>query len=193
MENPRQKWNRHWGERAERSEGPDSWLLRALPFIPLSGTALDIACGAGRNALFLAGRGWRVTGVDLSEVGLAQLQREASAVGVPIVTSCIDLEAAPVLPSGPFDLVLQFFYLQRDLFPALLQAVRPGGVAVVRTFSAAGDFPTTGPRNPDIVLRPGELLQRFAGWEILLHEEGVEPSKKGGGLAGIVARRPASP
>jgi hypothetical protein len=72
----------------------------------------------------------------------------------------------------------------------LRESLRPGGIAVIRTFSSAGPFPG-GPENKDIVLRPGELLEIFSGWEILLHEEGLEPSeKKGGSLAGIVARRP---
>jgi len=62
---------------------------------------------------------------------------------------------------------------------------------VVRTFSRAGSFPG-GLANSDFVLNPGELLELFSGWEILLHEEGLEPSKKGGSLAGIVARRPVS-
>jgi len=62
---------------------------------------------------------------------------------------------------------------------------------VVRTFSRAGSFPG-GLDNPDFVLNPGELPDLFSGWEILLHEEGLEPSKKGGSLAGIVARRPVS-
>jgi serine/threonine protein kinase len=79
--------------------------------------------------------------------------------------------------------------LHRPLLPQLLQAVRPGGVAVLRTFSSAGAF-AGGPGNPAFVLRPGELLEIFAGWDILLHEEGIEPSRKGGALAGIVARRP---
>ncbi len=189
MENPREKWNRHWGERAEGGGEPDLWLLRALPLLPSPGKALDIACGAGRNALFLAERGWAVTGIDISEEGLALLDAEAGRRGLPLNTERIDLEAEPLLPSGPFDLVLLLFYLQRNLFPAILSSVRPGGVAVVRTFSTAGDFPG-GPGNPDFSLRPGELLQIFAGWEVLMHEEGVEPAKRGGGLAGIVARRP---
>ncbi|MBW2688610.1 MAG: hypothetical protein JRC99_01615, partial [Deltaproteobacteria bacterium] len=60
---------------------------------------------------------------------------------------------------------------------------------VLRTFSCAGSF-VGGPDNPDFVLRPGELLEIFSGWDVLFHEEGLEPSSKGGSVAGIVARRP---
>lgn len=185
----REKWNRHWREKKGEFAEPDAWLLRSLPFLPPADRALDVACGGGRNALFLAAKGWRVTAIDMAEEGLALLADDAAQRNLAIDARQADLEVDPVLPAGPFGLVLLFFYLQRSLFPHLLGAVAPGGVAVVRTFSAAGNIPG-GPENPDFVLRPGELLELFAGWEILLHEEGVEPAKRGGALAGIVARKP---
>ena len=129
-----------------------------------------------------------MTAVDLSEEGLTLLAEDALRRKVEVETLRVDLEEAPALPAGPFDLALLFFYLQRSLFPSLFSAVRPGGIAVVRTFSEAGDFPG-GPENPDFVLRRGELPRIFAGWEILLHEEGREPARRGGGLAGIIARK----
>lgn len=190
MENPaRHKWNRHWRERRGRVEEPDSWLQRALPLLPAAGRALDLAGGAGRNALWLAELGWRVTVVDIAEEGLSLLSEEAARRGAPVSVQHCDLEAGFCAPDGPFDLVLLFFYLHRPLLPALCDAVAPGGVAVVRTFSSAGDFPE-GPGNPAYALEPGELLRLFDEWEILLHEEGLEPAKRGGSLAGIVARRP---
>jgi SAM-dependent methyltransferase len=130
-----------------------------------------------------------VTALDVSEEALAQLAAEAARRNLPVETRRVDLEAVPQLPVAAYDLVIEFFYLHRPLLPQVLDAVRPGGVAVLRTFSRAGSFPG-GPENPDFVLRPGELLEIFAGWEILLHEEGMEPSRKGGSLAGVVARRP---
>lgn len=189
MEDVREKWNRHWREKAGGAPEPDGWLLRALSLLPPPGRALDIACGGGRNALFLAERSWRVTAVDLSEEGLAMLSADAGSRDLKVDIRRADLEAAPLLPDGPFELVILFFYLQRALFPSIREAVAPGGIAVVRTFSAAGSFPG-GPENPDFVLRPGELPELFAGWEVLLHEEGLEPAKRGGALAGIVARKP---
>ncbi|BCR06876.1 hypothetical protein DESUT3_39450 [Desulfuromonas versatilis] len=183
-----QDWNEKWREAADRPLAPDPWLLRVLPLLP-RGAVLDLACGQGRNALLLAERGYQVTALDLSATGLERLREEAARRSLPIRVRQVDLEAEPRLGSARYAVVLDFFYLQRGLFPAIRQALRPGGVAVVRTFSKAGPFPG-GPGNPDYVLEPGELLQLFAGWEILLHEEGLEPSSKGGSLAGIVARRP---
>lgn len=181
-------WNQKWRERAAEELVPDPWLQRVLPLLP-AGRALDLGCGRGRNALYLAERGYAVTALDASAEGLALLQQQAGKRGLPISLRRQDLEAEPLLPLSAFELVTVFFYLQRSLFPAIKAALVPGGVAVVRTFSAAGDFPG-GPRRREFILHPGELLEMFAGWEILLHEEGVEASRKGGALAGIVARKP---
>ena len=182
-------WDTRWRERAARPLQADPWLLGLAPLLPVAGRALDLACGRGRNALFLAQRGLAVTALDHSAEGLAQLRDAAASRNLQIETRRVDLEADPQLPAAAFDLILQFFYLQRSLLPRLRAAVRPGGLAVLRTFSSAGPFPG-GPENPAFVLRPGELLEVFSGWEILRHEEGLEPSSKGGSLAGIVARRP---
>jgi SAM-dependent methyltransferase len=188
MDDPRISWNSRWREKADDAWEPDPWLLKIRPLLPV-GRALDIASGRGRNALYLAELGMAVTAVDVSDEALAQLAREATRRNLPVETIRVDLEADLQLPATDFDLVLDFFYLHRPLLPQMLKAVRPGGLTVMRTFSSAGTFPG-GPDNPDIVLRPGELLQIFSGWDVLLHEEGMEPSRKGGSLAGIVARRP---
>lgn len=182
------KWNERWQERAQDPWQPDPWLLRVLPLLP-AGPLLDLACGRGRNALYLAEQGFAVTALDLSEEGLGQLRAEALRRGLSLDVRRCDLETLPELGRERFAVVLDFFYLQRSLLPALRDAVRPGGVAVLRTFSRAGDFPGEAP-NADFVLEAGELPRIFAGWEVLLHEEGLEPSSKGGSLAGIVARKP---
>jgi SAM-dependent methyltransferase len=182
------KWDTIWHERAGERLTTDPWLLRVLPLLP-PGRVLDLACGRGRNALFMAERGYAVTAVDASAEALAQLDQAARRRGLAVTTGRIDLEHAP-LSFTPFDVVLQFFYLQRSLISALQRLVRPGGVAVLRTFSRAGPF-AGGPGNPDYVLQQGELLRLFAGWEVLLHEEGRDRSHRGGSLAGIAARRPA--
>ncbi len=181
-------WNKKWRERAAEELTPDPWLGRVLPLLP-PGRALDLACGRGRNALRLAELGWQVTAVDAAAEGLALLEEEAGRRGLELGVRRQDLEAEPVLPRAAFELVIDFFYLQRSLWPALKEALVPGGVAVVRTFSRAGGF-AGGPRRQEFILQPGELLEQFTGWEILLHEEGVEEARQGGGLAGIVARKP---
>jgi tellurite methyltransferase len=181
-------WNSVWKERGDDPWRPDNWLERVLPLLP-AGTVLDIACGRGRNALFLAEKGYTVTAVDNAEQGLSQLRSEAARRGLTLTLHRQDLEARPELPGGEYDLVVQFFYLQRSLVPYLKRAVRPGGTVVVRTFSRAGPW-AGGPGNPEFALDPEELPTWFAGWEILIHEEGLDQAHRGGSLAGIVALRP---
>ena len=187
-----EKWNQRWQEKSSSPEWhPDDWLQRTLPYLPDGGTALDLACGIGRNALCLAKRGYQVTAVDFSEVALDQLRKEVRPSDLHIDLIQADLEAADFpFPPGHFDLALQFYYLYRPLLPSLLEAVRPGGLVIIRTFSRAGED-RFGAVNKEISLAPGELLQLFTGWDILLYEEGLEPSRKGGSLAGIFARKAA--
>jgi len=191
MSDLQDKWNARWRDKAANSDlQVDPWLQRVLPLLH-PGRALDVACGRGRNALFLAEQGFSVTAIDLAQEALVLLDLEAARRGLAIATRQVDLEMEPLLPAGPFDLVIDFFYLHRPLLPLLGELLRPGGLMVLRTFSCAGPFPG-GPDNPDFVLNPGELLELFQSWDILLHEEGLEPSHKGGSLAGIVARRPGT-
>lgn len=186
----REKWDQRWQEKAAVSAGqPDDWLMRVLPHLPGSGTALDLACGMGRNALALAQVGYQVSAVDFSRVALAMLHAEATQQGLPVSAVCANLEAGdyPLTPES-FDLVLQFYYLYRPLLPIVQHAVRPGGYVVIRTFSQTS-VERFGPVNKEISLESGELLKVFSKWDVLLYEEGLEPSRKGGSLAGILARK----
>lgn len=183
------KWNRRWRERRDDEVVADSWLLNHVELLPV-GTALDLACGRGRNALELARRGFRVTAVDYATEALAPLQTAAVAEKLSLTTLCHDLESVVPPLDSLFDLVLCFFYLHRPLLPWMLQRVKPGGHAIIRTFSSAGPYPV-GELDAQFVLQPQELLSIFKGWEIVRHEEGLEPSRKGGSLAGILARKPS--
>ena len=188
MVHSKEKWNQRWQEKASRPLSPDPWLLRAMPFLT-AGTALDIACGRGRNALYLAEKGFTVTAVDISDQGLKLLEQEASNRKLALNLLQVDLEASVSLPEGPFDVISKFFYLQRSLLPIIKDILKPGGIVVLRSFGKAKDS-TIESGNPDFILNPGELLEVFAEWDILLYEEGLEESRTGGTLAGIVARKP---
>jgi len=189
MNEEQRKWDERWAEK-EFSDGwqVDSWLERHSQLLS-GGSALDLACGRGRNALYLAGRGYRVTAVDYSAVALAQLEQEAQRRGLQIATIQADLERQPVLPQQQFDLVVSCYYLHRPLLARMKQLVKPGGTIILRTFSSAGDFEPCR-LAPAMVLAAGELLGVFAGWDILVHEEGLEASRKGGSLVGLIARKP---
>lgn len=177
------------GPEADRSL-PSSWLVRNIPHLRF-GTALDVACGTGRNSLLLARMGWRVTAVDRDEAALETLGRRATHHGVGVRTIARDLEAgeglAGLIPAGGFDLVVVINYLHRPLLPELRGAVRPGGVILYETYTTEqAEFGR--PTNPDFLLREGELEAALKGFETLAARRGLVAT--GRAVAGIVARRP---
>src|SRR5438094_7284733 len=93
--------------------------------------ALDLACGVGRHAIFLAQHGWNVTAVDSSRVAIEILQQRAQEGGVKIDAHVANLELGDFhVESDAYDLICMFYYLQRDLFPAIRAGVKSGGSVV---------------------------------------------------------------
>ena len=136
----------------------------------LGGKALDIACGKGRNAIYLAQHGFAVTALEISAVALAEGRRRAEELELTIDWQQRDLEAS-ALDLGEYDLIVNFNYLQRSLFPALRQAVKPGGHVIFETYLI--DQAELGqPKNPDYLLRHNELLDSFQGFRVLFYREG---------------------
>lgn len=168
-------WNRYYSDAANVETAAAPLLAHAAEFLT-PGRALDVACGAGRNAIYLARLGWRVTAVDASPAAIARLRERAE--GLEIDARVADLERGEfAIERDEYDLICDFHYLQRDLFPAIREGVRPGG-AVAAAIHLEGSF----------ALRPGELREEFAGWKILFYSESAE---KGAGRrsARILARR----
>jgi SAM-dependent methyltransferase len=162
-----------WDERYRRGEHPgpepDPFLLRHTPLIrqllPHGGAALDLAGGAGRNAVHAASLGFAVTLVDASNEALAK------ARSLPLTVIHADLERGEyVPPPASFDLVMVFFYLQRDLFPALEATLRPGGILIYRTYTLER-LRQRPEANPNFLLRPGELRDTFPSLRTLAYEE----------------------
>ena len=172
-----------WDERYERGEyatlEPSALLVRAVEtFAAARGgrrpgglRALDLACGAGRHALYLAERGFDVTAVDSSRAGVEITRRRAGERGLRLDARVADLERGefPLEPAS-YDLICDFYYLQRDLFPQIRAGVRRGGLFVAAIHLTDED-PEARPMNPDFLLRPGELREEFRGWELLHYAE----------------------
>ena len=116
-ESDREKWDARY-RAGPVSAGDPAWLLEFVGDLPESGRALDIAAGAGRVSIWLARRGFEVSAIDISPVGLALAREAAADEGVQIATHVTDLEREP-FPEGPFDLVACFHYRQRALFPLI--------------------------------------------------------------------------
>jgi SAM-dependent methyltransferase len=180
---------------------PAGILCELLPLLP-AGQALDLACGPGRNALFLAERGRQVTAVDWSEPGLGimearaqnkkihvrRIQKLAEAertkrAGIDLFHS--DLEKIQLLEHS-YDVIVCIRYLQRSLFPQICRALRPGGMLLYETFTRAQlDF-EGGPKDPHHLLKPGELREAFPELCVLFYRE----LRAGQGIASLAAQKP---
>lgn len=173
------------GERG-KEDIPTILLMETLEKLP-AGAAIDLACGAGRNAIYLAERGWTVTAVDGSEKAIELVEQRSAARGVRVHTRIDDLtNPGFMMPPDAFDLVLIAYYLQRDLFAKAKAAVRPGGVVI-----AIAHTPEPGKQWSEKRAAQGELRTFFDGWRILWEYEGPsrDPAHKRP-VAEVVAQRP---
>ena len=140
--------------------------MRWTPLIAAGGSVLDLACGSGRHLCWLAGQGFRVTGVDRDAAALAALH----SIGRTIVA---DVENGPwPLVGERFDAVVVTNYLWRPLWPVLRSSLADGGVLIYETF-ACGNEAFGKPSNPDFLLRSGELLEACRGLHVVAYEDGV--------------------
>ncbi len=158
-----------------------SWYLQ-------TGRALDIATGRGRNALYLAARGFAVEAVDISEVGLQEARKRAEEKGLNISFKQVDLESAE-LSDLAYDLILNFNFLQRDLIPKMKKALRLGGHVIFETHLIDQQF-IGHPMNPAYLLGHNELLELFRGFRVLYYREGKfgKPGKESY-RAGLLAQK----
>jgi SAM-dependent methyltransferase len=158
---------------------PAAWLVANVDLIPREGTVLDVACGNGRNAIYLAAQGYRVRAIDRDAHVLASLPSE-------IATEAIDLESGEVaLGSRCYSGVIVFNYLHRPLMRAIVDAVAPGGVLIYETFTTAQALRGR-PRNPDFLLQPGELASLVTPLRVIRSRQGDFDGKC---VASVVAMR----
>jgi tellurite methyltransferase len=183
----RERWNERYSA-GEHGTMPDEWLVSCSRMLKPSrpgARALDLACGAGRHALWLAELGYAVDAWDISDVGLDVLARElerlqASGMPVRVTPRQLDVETATIPPNA-YDLILDAFFLDRRLFGQMIAALRSGGLLVVRTLMRRSAHEH---RNPAYLLEPGELRMSFAALDILYDDEESDV-----GVAGIIARK----
>lgn len=180
---------RYAGRDADRMAAPSALLTEHRHLLPQSGLALDVACGDGRNALWMARQGFVVDALDIAFAALRSLASAAAAERLPVRPIQADLERF-ALPPDRYALVVNVRYLQRSLLPALRRTVAPGGVIAFETFLRE-QARIGHPRNPDFLLEPGELRTAFVGFEALVDEEGLVDANGGAAyLARLLARRP---
>jgi SAM-dependent methyltransferase len=145
-----------------------------------------VACGRGRNALWLAERGFRTLAVDRDADAVRALNEEAARRVWPLCAEVRDLEGGRVaLEPSAYDVIVVVHYLHRPLFPGLIEALRPGGVLVYETFTRA-QAARGKPTNPAYLLEPAELLHLVRPLEVLASREG---DYEGRMVASVIARR----
>lgn len=196
-ETDRAKWDERYraGEYAARTH-PTALLARWEPELP-RGAALDVACGAGRNSLFLAATGRRVDAVDISAVGLERGRRAAAARGLEIRWIQCDLDEHPdaVLPAGPYAVIVLVRYVDRALLAHLFARLEPGGVLLAEQHLESSED-VVGPSSAAFRLRRNELLRDAlaAGRDecsVSYYREGIvtEPDGRRAALAQLVMQR----
>jgi SAM-dependent methyltransferase len=165
----------HWDERYATEEliwkaDPNRFLVEELDALA-PGTALDVACGEGRNAVWLASKGWRVTGVDFSRAGLAKAQRLAADRGLEVTWVEADVvEWQP--PEAFFDVVVvMYLHLpaeqRRQVLSRSAAALAPGGVLLVVGHDNSNLLKGTGgPQDPAVLFGPEEIVEDLPGLRI---------------------------
>ena len=167
------------------------WIARLAPpggeseSRPQTLRALDVAMGRGRHALVLARNGFQTFGVDVKLEAVRDAVAAAALERLTVRGWCADLTMFP-LADAAFDLLVVTRYLQRDLFPSIRGAVKPGGHVIYETFTVRQRALGVGPTAADHLLEPGELRALFSGWQLLFYEEVDAPEA----VARVVARKP---
>ena len=157
---------------------PSAWVTRWAKLIP-PGRVLDVACGGGRHARFLAHLGYSVTAVD----------REPQAIeSVRFIQADLEDGSPWPLPGERFQAIVVTNYLHRPLFPVLADSLAPGGVLLYETFMQ-GNERYGKPSNPAFLLRPGELWQAFSGLQVIAFEQGTAAEPKAAMMQRLCAVR----
>jgi tellurite methyltransferase len=195
VDDPRAIWNQRYRERSAATENgsPSEWLAEheAALTARAEGRALDLACGTGRNALYLAAVGFTVDALDISDVAVQRLTAAATERGAEVHARVADLEReAGSLPADRYAVVVLINYLQRELFTIIPSVLALGGIVIAETVTRAHIDQLGRPFDPRFVLGPGELATAFVDLRVLhYHEAVVQRGGRPRAVAGIVAER----
>ena len=164
---------------------PTQFLLKNTEILP-KGRVLDLAMGMGRNAVYLAGMGFQVEGIDISPKAVKEALELAQKSGIHIDARVADLERHYHVEKGVYDVIICFNYLQRSLIRQIKDGLRTGGMIVYETF-IVDQVQFGKPKNPDYLLKHNELLGMFRDFRCLRYHEGILENRKA--VAGIIAEK----
>lgn len=165
------KWDGIYSRLPETEPEPSPLLVEFAHLLPVSGYALDLACGLGGSALFLARRGLQATAWDVSPVAIARLTSLANRSRLPVLAEIRNVEEEP-FPREAFDVVVVSRFLARALALPITASLKAGGLLYYQTYTRQKLSPT-GPNNPDYLLGENELLELFRDLKLVAYlEEG---------------------
>lgn len=163
------KWDKHYNSRSTEFPVAAEVLFKNQHLLPKQGTALDLACGRGANAICLAENKLTVSAWDISEPALEQLSLHAKEKKIIINTEIRDVSKYPP-EANSFNVIVVSRFLDRDLISNIKNAIKPEGLIYYQTFikDKAND---SGPNNPDYLLENNELLGFFNDWKVIYYRE----------------------
>ncbi len=190
LKSDQKRWDDKFGEeKYTLGTEANPFLRKHIRLLP-RGKALDVATGEGRNAVFLAQHGFDVEALDISKEGLGKARKLAKGKDVKIKTVLADLDHYPI-EKEHYDLITDFYFLDRRLIPRIKQGLKKGGRVVFETYlTEQSSLCQEGPRNPKYLLKHNELLTLFKGFRILFYREGIfrEGGKKKA-IASLIAEK----
>jgi len=173
MKSDQRRWDKRFGKKEfALGKKPNSFLKKHIQFLA-RGTALDIATGEGRNAVFLAQHGFEVDAVDISEKGLRKARKLAREKGVKINTFAVDLDRFQI-EKERYDLIADFYFLKRRLIPRIKKGLKKKGRVIFETYILDHrKLGTGGPKQTKYFLKSNELIRFFNNFRILFYREGI--------------------
>jgi SAM-dependent methyltransferase len=185
----RDKWNQRYAEDSYHKNNPVVLLKEWLPKLSV-GKALDVACGAGRNSIYLARSGFQVDAIDVSAEGLRKARQQAMQQGLEINWIEHDLDQVFSFDTD-YDLIIVMWYVNLELITRLCDCLVAGGYLLCEEHLLT-DQEVIGPSSPDYRVVPGALRETVSGLDVLLYEESVETSSTGEKVASarVVAQKP---
>jgi len=187
--NDRQKWNDKWAGREVGTSHSSSLVKLVTDHVAGEKRLLDVAGGGSSDAIELARNWFKVTVVDVSDVGLSIARDNALMAGVEISTIEADLDSDP-FPAGPWDVITSANFLQRNLIPAMIDTLVPGGWLFIVVATVTNLERHERPGRPFLV-EPGELPDLATGLEIVHHSEAWRAN--GRHESHLAARKPSPP
>jgi len=190
LKSDQKRWDENFREkRYTLGTEANPFLRKYIRLLP-RGKALDVATGEGKNAVFLAQNGFAVEAVDISQKGLRKARRLAREKGVKVKTVLADFDHYPI-EKERYDLITDFYFLDRRLIPRIKRGLKKGGRVVFETYlTEQSSLCQEEPRNPKYLLKHNELLTLFKGFRILFYREGIfrEGGKKKA-IASLIAEK----